>query len=73
MTAIGKELNEVFPPLNNIKKSFNDIKIENPILSDNIILKSLDGEEFHVKCNFKVINDDNGNISGYILVFNRVD
>jgi PAS domain S-box-containing protein len=71
-SAIGKELNEVFPSLNSIKKSLNDINKENPISSDNKILKSLNGKEISVKCNFKVINDDNGNISGYILVFNRI-
>lgn len=72
-TAIAKDLNEVFPPINSIKKAFSDINLKNPMSSDNEILKSLDGEEISVKYNFKVIKDDKGNISGYILVFNRVD
>ena len=72
-TAIGKDLNKVFPPLNSIKKSFNDINLKKPMSSNNEILKSLKGDEISVKYDFKVINDDNGNISGYILVFNNVD
>jgi len=72
-TAIGKDLNKVFPPLNSIKKSFNDINLKKPMSSNNEILKSLEGEEISVKYDFKVINDDNGNINGYILVFNSVD
>lgn len=72
-SSIGKDLNKVFPPLNNIKKSFNDITLKKPLSSNNEILKSLEGEEISVKYNFKVINDDNGNIIGYILVFNSVD
>ena len=72
-TAIGKDLNKVFPPLNSIKKSFNDINLKKPMSSNNEILKSLKGDEISVKYDFKVINDDNGNISGYILVFNSVD
>jgi two-component system, response regulator PdtaR len=71
--AIGKDLNIIFPPLNSIKKSFNDINLKKPISSNNEILKSLEGEEIFVKYNFKDIKDDNGNINGYILVFNCVD
>jgi len=71
--SIGKDLREVFTPLNNIKKQFNDINLKNVITSDNKILKSLQGENIPVKFSFKVINDDTGDISGYILVFNRVD
>jgi PAS domain S-box-containing protein len=71
--SIGKDLREIFTPLNTIKKQFNDINLKNEITSDNKILKSLQGENIPVKFSFKVITDDKGDISGYILVFNRVD
>jgi PAS domain S-box-containing protein len=71
--SIGKDLREIFTPLNTIKKQFNDINLKNEITSDNKILKSLQGENIPVNFTFKVINSDKGDIRGYILVFNRVD
>jgi len=68
--SIGKELREVFTPLNEINKSLNDMGLNSIFSSDNTILKSKQGQNIPVKYSLKVIKDDNGDINGFILVFN---
>jgi two-component system, response regulator PdtaR len=69
--VIGKELKEVFTPLNKVNKSLHDFHKESKPLSGTVVLKSKDGEELSVKCNLKIIEDNNGDINGFILVFNH--
>jgi len=71
--SIGKDLKEVFTPLNGIDKSITDLNINGIFLNDNSILKSKQGKIIPVKSSLKVIKDDNGNINGLILVFNRLN
>ena len=68
--AVGKDLKKVFTPLNNIKTLFSDLNIKDTISNDSTIIKSHQGKDISVKYRFKVIKDDNGDISGYVLVFN---
>ncbi len=44
--VIGKELKEVFTPLNKVNKSLHDFYKESKHLSGNVVLKSKDGEEY---------------------------
>ena len=69
--AVGKELREVFTPLANHYKSMHDFYKKTELLTDNIILKSKQGEDIPVKCNLKIIRDDNYSVNGFIMVFNR--
>ena len=68
--AMGKELKEVFTPLKIVKKSLNDLYKNHESLTDNVVLTSKQGEELSVKCNLKIIKD-NEDINGFILVFNN--
>ncbi len=70
--SIGLELKEVFTPLNKINKPLTDFNINSSFSSDNSLLKSKQGHNIPVKCSLKVIIDDNENINGLILVFNRL-
>jgi two-component system, response regulator PdtaR len=69
--VIGKELKEVFTPLNKVNKSLYDFYKESKHLSGTVVLKSKDGVELSVKCSLKIIEDNNGDINGFILVFNH--
>ncbi len=69
--AVGKELREVFTPLDYHYKSLHDCYKKNELLKDNIILKTKHGEDIPVKSNLKIIRDDNYSINGFILVFNH--
>ncbi len=69
--AVGKELREVFTPLDSQYKSLHDFYKKDELLTDNILLKSKLGEDIPVKCNLKIIRDDNYSINGFIMVFNR--
>jgi PAS domain len=69
--SVGKELREVFTPLGDNSKPLYDFYKKNDILTDSVILKSKQGNDIPVKCNLKVIKDDNYDINGFILVFNH--
>jgi PAS domain S-box-containing protein len=69
--ACGKELNEVFTPLAKHYKSLHDFYKKNELLTKNVILKNKQGEDIPVRCNLKIIKDDEYNINGFILVFNH--
>ncbi len=69
--VIGKELKEVFTPLNKVNKSLYDFYKESKHLSGIGAFKSKDGVELSVKYNLKIIEDNNGDINGFILVFNN--
>jgi two-component system, response regulator PdtaR len=69
--VIGKELKEIFTPLDKVNKSLNDLNKESKSISDIVVLNSKDGEELSVKCSLKKIEDNNGDINGFILVFNH--
>jgi PAS domain S-box-containing protein len=69
--SVGKELMEVFTPLGDNYKSLHDFYKKNDILTDSVILKSKQGNDIPVKCNLKVIRNDNYDINGFILVFNH--
>jgi two-component system, response regulator PdtaR len=68
----GKDIKEVFTPLNNIKKSLSDLSLEHTLLTDDTILKSKQGQNIPVKCSLKLIKDDNNDINGFLLVFNHL-
>jgi PAS domain S-box-containing protein len=68
--ASGKELREVFTPLDK-KYKLSDFNEKNELLTDNVILKNKKGEDIPVKCNLKIIRDDDYNIGGFMLVFNH--
>jgi PAS domain S-box-containing protein len=68
--ASGKELREVFTPLDK-KYKLSDFNEKNELLTDNVILKNKKGEDIPVKCNLKIIRDDDYNIGGFMLVFNN--
>ncbi len=69
--VMGKELREVFTPLNKHYKSLYDFYKKNELLTDKIIINTKLGENIPVKCNLKIIKDDDYNINGFILVFNH--
>lgn len=69
--AVGKEIREVFTPVDNHYKSLHDFYKKNELLTNKVILKSKQGENIPIKCNLKIIRDNNYNINGFILVFNH--
>jgi PAS domain S-box-containing protein len=69
--AAGKELREVFTPLTNPKKSLNDYYEKNQHLTNNVILKSKQGDDIPVKSSLKIIKGDNDIVNGFVLVFNH--
>jgi len=69
--ASGKELREVFTPLDKQYKSLHDFYKKNELLEDNVILKNKQGEDIPIKCNLKIIRDNDYSISGFMLVFNH--
>ncbi|MGB7969906.1 MAG: response regulator [Methanobacterium sp.] len=69
--ANGKELREVFKPLDKHYESINDFYKNNELLKDNVILKNKQGEDIPVKCNLKIIRDNDYDINGFMLVFNH--
>ncbi len=69
--AVGKEIREVFTPVDNHYKSLHDFYKKNELLTNKVILKSKQGENIPIKCNLKIIRDNNYSINGFILVFNH--
>jgi PAS domain S-box-containing protein len=69
--SVGKELREVFSPLDDNYKSLQDFYKKNNPLTDLVILKTKQGDDIPVKCNLKIIRDDNYDINGFILIFNH--
>ena len=69
--VVGKELREVFKPVDKHYKSLHDFYKKNKLLTDNIIINTKLGDNIPVKCNLKIIKDDDHNINGFILVFNH--
>ena len=69
--ARWKELREVFTPLDKNYKSLTDFYKKNELITENVILKNKKGEDIPVKCNLKIIRDDDYNIGGFMLVFNH--
>jgi two-component system, response regulator PdtaR len=69
--VVGKELREVFKPVDKHYKSLQDFYKKNKLLTDNIIINTKLGDNIPVKCNLKIIKDDDYNINGFILVFNH--
>ena len=69
--ASGKELRDVFTPLDKNYESLHDFYHNNEILTDNVILKNKQGEDIPVRCNLKIIKDNDYNIGGFMLVFNH--
>lgn len=70
--SVGKELMEIFTPLNKINKPLKDMDLNSTLSSDYSILKSKQGQNIPVNCSLKIIGNDNENINGFILVFNSL-
>jgi two-component system, response regulator PdtaR len=69
--VVGKELREVFTPVDKHYESLHDFYKKNELLTDNVIINTKLGENIPVKCNLKIIRDDDYDINGFILVFNH--
>lgn len=69
--VVGKNISEIFSPLKNFK-SLDIIEIKEFLINNEHSLVS-NGQDIRVKCDLNVINDDEGQLNGYILVFNEVN
>ena len=67
--VVGEQINEIFNPLKNFK-TFHVEEIKEFLLNNEHILKS-DGQDISVKCNLNAINDDKGQVNGFILIFSQ--
>ncbi len=69
--TVGKDLREVFEPLDNINNSFNNPK-KKTLKMDNLLFRSKKGQDIQVKGSLTTINNKNGDMNGLILVFNQL-
>lgn len=69
--SIGKDISDIFSPLNKLQKPFTSSEIESALSDEFYPLKSKKGDNITIKSNIKAIKNDKGNVKGYIIVFNR--
>ncbi len=69
--AIGKDLTQVFKISDDYNTSFSHSAVENVLLDDNINISSKNGYSIPIKASFEVILNQNGDNSGFMLIFNH--